>query len=270
MTRDSALELIDAHLAGVESLGERFSGWGPLPLDRPEPDDVDRLLARGCVGVSLPAGALAGAGALDALGPVLERVASRGAPLFVHPGPGPPGSREAVAGRAGWWPALTAYVAQMQAAWLAFAALGRPRHPELVVVFSMLAGGAPLLSERLDTRGGPAVDLHDPRVFYDTSSYGPAAVEAMARRVGPEQLVYGSDRPVLEPLPTGREVDAAGERGATADADEGAGMSLDPAELDRFVASLVARASAGSTTSVTPTTSACTSRSGTTPTSTPG
>jgi hypothetical protein len=49
------------------------------------------------------------------------------------------------------------------------------------------------------------VDLRDPLLFYDTSSYGPAAVEAMARRVGAEQLVYGSDRPVVEPTPTGRE-----------------------------------------------------------------
>jgi hypothetical protein len=49
------------------------------------------------------------------------------------------------------------------------------------------------------------VELRDPLIFYDTSSYGPAAVETMARRVGPEQLVYGSDRPVVEPTPTGRE-----------------------------------------------------------------
>jgi 6-methylsalicylate decarboxylase len=69
----------------------------------------------------------------------------------------------------------------------------------------MLAGCAPLLSERLDSRSGPAVDLHDPRIFYETSSYGPAAVEMMARRVGAGQLLYGSDRPVIEPIATGRE-----------------------------------------------------------------
>ena len=51
----------------------------------------------------------------------------------------------------------------------------------------------------------PDPDPFDPRVFYDTSSYGPAAIEAMARRVGPDQLVYGSDRPVIEPYPTGRD-----------------------------------------------------------------
>jgi predicted TIM-barrel fold metal-dependent hydrolase len=169
--------------------------------------DVDRLLDRGCVGISVPAGALAGAEVLDALGPMLERVAARQVPLFVHPGP-MPGNRstEEAAAEPSWWQAVTVYVAQMQAAWLAFAALGRSAHPDLVVVFAMLAGGAPMLSERLDTRGGPPVELRDPCVFYDTSSYGPAAVEGMARRVGPEQLVYGSDRPVLEPIATGREV----------------------------------------------------------------
>ncbi len=69
----------------------------------------------------------------------------------------------------------------------------------------MLAGGAPLLAERLATRGGPEVDLADPAIFYDTSSYGPRMIETMARWVGPRQLVYGSDRPVVEPVPVGRE-----------------------------------------------------------------
>src|ERR1700683_2261619 len=93
----------------------------------------------------------------------------------------------------------------MQAAWLTFASFGRREHPELAIIFTMLAGGAPLLSERLGTRGGPDLDLRDPLTFFDTSSYGPVAVEGMARRVGADQLVYGSDRPVVEPVQTGRE-----------------------------------------------------------------
>ncbi len=104
-----------------------------------------------------------------------------------------------------WWPALTDYVAQMQAAWLAFACAGRRERPDLVVVFAMLAGGAALLSERLASRGGPEIDLSDPLTFYDSSSYGPAAIDAMALRVGSSQLVYGSDRPVIEPVCTGRD-----------------------------------------------------------------
>lgn len=206
LPRDSAGSLIEAHLTGVLALGEQFGAWGPVALHRPDPDDVDDLLARGCAGISLPAGALAGPNALFELGPVLERVAAHGAPLFVHPGPAPGQIRpEAYLDEPLWWRALTDYVAQMQAAWLTFAAVGRREHPDLVVVFAMLAGVAPLLAERLAARGGPAVDLRDPQVFYDTSSYGAAAVQPMAQRVGLEQLVYGSDRPVVEPVRTGQE-----------------------------------------------------------------
>jgi 6-methylsalicylate decarboxylase len=207
LPRDQAVNVIEAHLDGVHALGHRFAAWGPLPLDNPDPDDVDDVLARGCIGVSMPAGALATARELDLAARVLDRISDRNVPLFVHPGPGRSlsSASEAPAHEPPWWQALTGYVSQMQAAWLAFATAGRSRHPDLTVVFSMLAGGAPLLSERLDTRGGPLVELADPLTYYDTSSYGPTAIEAMARRVGASQLIYGSDRPVLEPLPTGRE-----------------------------------------------------------------
>jgi hypothetical protein len=78
----------------------------------------------------------------------------------------------------------------------------RRRHPLLRVVFAMLAGGAPLHDERLAARGGPPIALRDPFTFYETSSYGLAAVEAIAGRVGTGQLLYGSDRPVIEPTRT--------------------------------------------------------------------
>src|ERR1700727_106340 len=154
----------------------------------------------------LLAGALAGGHALDARGRLLERVQSHRVPLFVHPG-GVSGqhTHEAPLTEPLWWRALTDYVSQMQAAWLTFATHGRRELPQLTVVFAMLAGGAPLQSERLVSRGGPLVQLHDPLTFYDTSSYGPGLVEAMAHWVGGEQLVYGSDRPVVEPVRCGRE-----------------------------------------------------------------
>ncbi len=128
-------------------------------------------------------------------------------PLFVHPGGvAGPQAHEAPLTDPLWWRALTDYVSQMQAAWLTFATHGRRDCPGSTVVFAMLAGGAPLQAERLATRGGPAVDLRDPLTFYDTSSYGPGT----RRRDGatglvPRQLVYGSDRPVIEPLRTGRD-----------------------------------------------------------------
>lgn len=206
LPRAESLELIDAHLDGVAALGARFAAWGPLALDGADPADVDRLLARGCVGISVPAGALIGPERLTPLGPVLERVAARGVPLFVHPGraPGDP-VPAGVLGGLSWWPALTDYVAQMQAAWMSFTTAGRHAHPELTVVFAMLAGMAPLQFERLHTRGAPAVELRDPGLFYDTSSYGRAAIDAVAGLVGDCQLVLGSDRPVVVPLRSGRE-----------------------------------------------------------------
>jgi hypothetical protein len=205
LPRSEAEPLIAAHLDGVAALGPCFGAWGPVPLDGPDPADVDAVLARGCVGVSVPACALTGAEALHLMGPVLERVADHRAPLFVHPGRSAALGAQAPLSEPLWWGALTDYVAQMNSAWLSFVALGRREHPDLTVVFAMLAGGAPLLSERLEARGGPPVDLHDPRLFYDSSSYGPTAIEAMARRVGPAQIVFGSDRPVIEPFPTGRD-----------------------------------------------------------------
>ena len=203
-----AHEIISAHLDGVFALGPPFAAWGPIAVDAPEPADVDEVLARGCVGVSLPASAITGREALELIAPVLDRIQSRGVPLFVHPGGSTtPGAAEASLVEPLWWRALTDYVSQMQAAWLTFAAHGRRELPRLKVLFAMLAGGAPLQNERLEARGGPAIDLHDPLAYYDTSSYGAGIIETVAGWVGPSQLVYGSDRPVIDPVPTGREVE---------------------------------------------------------------
>lgn len=195
-----ARELIDAYLEGIASLTSEFAAWGPVALDRADPRDVDDLLSRGCAGISIPAGALASRDAFERIDPVLAQTEAHDVPLFVHPGPGPrtpprpPSLTDPL-----WWPALTDYVAQMQAAWLTFATLGRRRHPCLTIVFAILAGGAPLLGDRLAARGGPPVDLTDPLTFYESSSYGDAAIGAIAGLVGADQLVYGSDRPVVEP-----------------------------------------------------------------------
>src|SRR4051812_26169862 len=202
LPRDQAAPLLQAYHEGALALGGPFGVWGAIALDRPDPQDVDHALDRGCVGVSLPAGAIAGSGELLALRSVLDRLEARGAPLFVHPGPGldaPPGAVRGSLSEPLWWPALTDYVAGLQAAWLAFQAVGRPDHPRLRVIFSTLAGLAPLHAERLSARGGPGHLAPDPLLFYETSSYGPLAIAAMESVVGSRQLLYGSDRPVLEP-----------------------------------------------------------------------
>jgi predicted TIM-barrel fold metal-dependent hydrolase len=207
LPRDEALELIDAHLEGVQALPAEFAAWGPFALDAADPADIDALAARGCAGVSVPAGAIASPDRLEALGPVLERVAALGLPLFVHPGRGHRQRGGAADfGEPLWWRALTDYVGQMQAAWMTFACLGRREHPSLRIVFAMLAGGAPLQAERLASRGAPDVELRDPLTYYEISSYGPAAIEPIAALVGKGQLLYGSDRPVIEPRAGGHHV----------------------------------------------------------------
>jgi predicted TIM-barrel fold metal-dependent hydrolase len=198
LPRRQARELLDAYHEGALALGEPFGVWAALALDELDPDDVEEALDRGCVGLSLPAAALGGLEQLARVSPALSRLQERGAPLFVHPGRG---GREAVqASRLGdplWWPALTRYVAETQAAWLLFATSGRRIFPRLRVVFAMLGGLAPLHAERLLARGGPRLDLRDPLTFYDVSSYGPRAADQLAALVGERQLVYGSDRPVV-------------------------------------------------------------------------
>jgi 6-methylsalicylate decarboxylase len=87
----------------------------------------------------------------------------------------------------------------MQAAWLVWVTSGRRLFPQLRTIFAMLAGLAPLQAERLLSRGGPAIRKADPLIFYETSSYGPRAVSVMERLVGADQLVYGSDRPIVDP-----------------------------------------------------------------------
>jgi 6-methylsalicylate decarboxylase len=181
--------LLEAYHDGVATLGARFGAWAAVGLAEPDPAALARLLDRGFAGACVAAGALGGPTGFERLGAVFETLECRSAPLLVHPGPA-----TAAAGVPGWWPALTDYVAEMQAAWHAFAVWGRPAHPRLRVCFAMLAGLAPLHRERLVARGGVAAS--DPDVFLDVSSYGARAVDAVLREVGVDRLVHGTDRPV--------------------------------------------------------------------------
>jgi predicted TIM-barrel fold metal-dependent hydrolase len=182
--------LLAAYNEGVAALPTPFGAWAAAST--PEPAEMTRLLDAGFAGACVSADALAGPAGYDRLGPLLEALERGGAPLLIHPGPA-----EAPANAPPWWCALTGYVAAMHTAWHAFAAWGRPAHPRLRVCFAMLAGLAPLHRERLTARGGRA-DA-DPGVFLDVSSYGDRAVDAVVREIGVDQLVFGSDRPVVAP-----------------------------------------------------------------------
>src|SRR3954468_3518101 len=200
-----ARPLVDAFNEGILELGGPFELWGAALTA----GDVDALLDAGARGITLPALALV-EGRAEAL---LDRLEARDAPLFVHPGPATCG-----ADAPSWWPAMTDYVAQMSAAWHAWAAFGRARHPRLRVVFAMLAGLAPLHAERLAPRGGAPGAIHDPLVWFDSSSYGARTLDSMLRLVGVDRLVHGSDRPVI----------AAAEPGSFGDAVEYALTTVNP------------------------------------------
>jgi hypothetical protein len=197
---DAGRPLLDAWHEGAAALPPEFGAWAAPCVSEPDPAELAALLDRGFAGACIPGEALATEAGLVACGPLLDVLEERGAPLFVHPGPAPGTLAGPARGSAGaseplWWPALTRYVAAMNAAWHAFASFGRPAHPRLRVCFAMLAGLAPLQRERLVARGGRAAA--DPDVFLDTSSYGPRAVDAVIRELGVDGLTYGSDRPVV-------------------------------------------------------------------------
>lgn len=187
-----AAPLLDAYHADALSLPEPFRAWAAAGLAEIDVPALARLLDQGFVGLQLPATALLDAAGYDRCAPLLTLLEERELPLFVHPGPAP------AADGPPWWPALVPYVHQMHAAWYAFRAFGRPRHPALRVCFALLAGLAPLHGERLAARGGGRGQV-DPDAYVETSSYGPRAVDAMVRAIGIDTIVCGSDRPYARP-----------------------------------------------------------------------
>jgi predicted TIM-barrel fold metal-dependent hydrolase len=193
---EEAAELIDAYHEGVLGLPEPFGAWAAACLTDVDPAALSRALDRGFAGLQLPATALLDRAGYDNVRPLLEVLEVAGLPLLIHPGPAagpaPPGETP------GWWPAMVPYVQQMHASWFAFRVHGRPRHPRLRVCFAMLAGLAPLHSERFAARAGER-SVVDPDVYLEVSSYGTRAVDAVVRVLGIDALVNGSDRPYADP-----------------------------------------------------------------------
>lgn len=180
MEVDGHEELVDAFSTGMREVAEA-SGGRLRPLAYNECRD-------GFAGACVSAGAV-----VDGLDPLLNELESAGQMLFVHPGPPaalPPGAP-------GWWPAIADYTAQMQAAYLAWLARDAARYQRLPVVFAILAGGAPIQAERLQSRN---IEVPSPaNAYFDTASYGRRALELCADAYGLDRLVFGSDAPVLDP-----------------------------------------------------------------------
>lgn len=186
---DDAWPIIDAYHEDALALPAPFGAWAATCLVDIDPARLAKALDQGFAGLQLPATAVGTGEGLARVAPLLDVLAERDLPLFVHPGPA------AEPGGPGWWPAVVPYVQQMHASWYAFSVFGRPRHPGLRVCFALLAGLAPLHSERLINRSGEGRGLVDPDLFLETSSYGPRAIDAIVRELGIDVVVNGSDEP---------------------------------------------------------------------------
>ena len=189
-----AAPLLEAYHEGALALPDGFGVWAAACVSQSDPKTLEALLDAGCVGLQLPATALADQAGYERCEPLLRVLEERNRPLFVHPGAAPAG-----ADVPSWWAAAVDYVQQMHAAYFAFAAFGRRAHPTLKVCFAMLAGLAPTHRERLRARGGPG-DV--PNAWFETSSYGDGAIAAMVGALGDGGaglMVLGSDRPYAAP-----------------------------------------------------------------------
>jgi 6-methylsalicylate decarboxylase len=187
-----AEELAAAWLEGALALPPPFRAFA-MPTT---PRALEHALASGAIGLEVGADLLAARGGLERLAPLLALLDSAGRPLLVHPGP--PGIEDAT-GRPGWWAPVVPYVAQLNAAWWAWAEGGRERFPRLPVCFAALAGLGPLHGERQRARGGAAGRV-DGLTFVETSTYGTLAVDAVVRVLGIDVVCHGSDRPYAAPV----------------------------------------------------------------------
>lgn len=196
-----ALAVVAAWHETAGGLPARLGWWSATPAALPAEDEADiarQALSDGAAGLCLPATRIATPAAVEDALALLAAASDAGAPVFVHPGPVAGGSVARASTQPAWWSPATHYVAQQHAAWHAFHAEVRPRLPLLRAIFALLAGLAPLHVERTERRGGDLGEsvLADQLCFYDTSSYGPRAVRAVATAVGIGQLVHGTDHPV--------------------------------------------------------------------------
>jgi hypothetical protein len=194
---DEAAALADAWHEGALALPPPFAPWATAGVREPDPDALADALARGCVGLELPATALATPAALERVAPLLAVLEDAEKPLLVHPA-----LAAAPADAPAWWVPVVPYVQQLHAAWWTWTAAGRATLPRLRVCFCALAGLAPLHAERQRARGGEDRPV-DPLVFLETSSYGTQAVDAVVRRLGVDVICHGSDRPYAEPRDPG-------------------------------------------------------------------
>jgi predicted TIM-barrel fold metal-dependent hydrolase len=213
---DEARPLIEAYHDGIAEVsaasGGRLRAFAAACPDAPDAGAAD-LAARlddGFAGLSLPSEALASPAGFDRCAPLLRMLERAGLPLFVHPGPAPWTRPDPADPRLpAWWTPLAQYPASSVRAFATWRALGADAYPALRVVFAIMAGGAPFLEGRWRTFTGRAGGI-DPNVFLDTASCQRLDLELALATYGAEQVVLGTDIPVISPEPLLRSLEALG------------------------------------------------------------
>jgi 6-methylsalicylate decarboxylase len=200
---EESLDLIRTYHDGIAEVVEGSNGrllaWAAIPLTAGDDGlaELERALDAGMVGASVASEAMSTPQRVEALAPVLSLLERRGGALFVHPGPTAatePYSLEP--GTPKWWPNLAVYPGLSLAAFFAWRVVGAERHPRLRICFAVAGGGAPFMEERWRTFSGESGRI-DPNLFVDTASFGRLALECMLATYGVEQVVFGTDVPVI-------------------------------------------------------------------------
>ncbi|MFC0624717.1 amidohydrolase family protein [Kribbella deserti] len=187
-------ELLGAWHQGAAELPQPFRAWAAVDLVEPDLAGLETLIGQGFLGVQLPTDAVLTPSAWESQGQLLALAERLDRPVLVHPGSAVKADGEVP----GWWAPVVDYPAQLQAAWWAWHAFqGRTSFPRLRICFAAAAGLAPVHHERLTARGGRFGKI-DHNLFVDTSGYGPQAIDAVARVLGIDQVVHGTDRPYAD------------------------------------------------------------------------
>ncbi len=195
-------ELLAAWHDGAAEFPKPFRAWASVDLLDPDVAGLESLLHKGFLGLQLPAHVLGTPKGWEAQAELLRVAEQAGRPILVHPGTARPTEAPE------WWAPVVDYTTQLQAAWWAWHAFGgRRSYPNLRLCFVAAAGLAPVHHERLTARGGRLGTI-DPNLYVDTSSYGPQGIDAVARVLGIDQVVHGTDRPYADTVEL-RQGDAA-------------------------------------------------------------
>src|SRR5262249_46901695 len=108
--------LLDAYHDGVTELGPPFAGWAAACLTAIDAASLVKQFDRGFAGLQLPATAVADESGYRWCSPLLDVLAERDLPLFIHPAPAAGANTSVPA----WWAALVPSVQHFHAACIAF------------------------------------------------------------------------------------------------------------------------------------------------------